>query len=103
MKDNIGIRGPDGESPIKQDIEFNLAMSSEVTAALNEKCERVNQLESYCESVRSQAIREVEELKEIAYKLGDEVRRLRDILAEHDIDFSKDDFIEVHVRRKTGG
>ena len=84
---NIGITGPDGESPINQDPNFNLAMSEEASQALSEKCERVNQLEKYCEEVKQQAKTEVEDLKDMVRKFEDENLRLKELLRKNGVEY----------------
>lgn len=95
MKKNIGIMGSDGKSlPIEEDPDFNLAMSEEVVSALDEKCERVKQLEKFCEDqkvqyedMRKQFEEDVEELKDMVRKFREENLRLKNLLKEHGVDY----------------
>ncbi len=84
---NIGIMGPEGKSPIDQDPNFNVAMSEEVTNALSEKCERVNQLEKYVKEVKQQAKTEVEDLKDMVRKFEDENLRLKELLRKNGVEY----------------
>jgi len=103
VKERIGATGPsDRPTPTNPDRGWSLDHSEDVKNALSEKCARVKQLEKYCEDVRSQAIREVEELKGMVREIAQEVYRLRDILIEHNINFDKHDFVETHIKRTVG-
>ncbi|MCK5613883.1 hypothetical protein KAR91_69110 [Candidatus Pacearchaeota archaeon] len=90
MRSNgIGMVGLNGKTR-KQSFDpenFNLAMSEEVSDALSEKCARVKELEEYSTNLYREYKREVNELKDMVQKIGEDNLRLKNLLKEHQIEY----------------
>jgi len=77
-----GLITPEEHHADKMDHDFNLGLNKDVLGALDYKAERVKALEKHCEEVKAQAKKEIEELKDMVQKLGEENLRLKKLLKE---------------------
>lgn len=82
-----GMMGPEDQHIEKMGKQFNLGTNEAVLGALDYKAERIKQLKTHIEKITNQFKEEVEDLKEMVQKIGNENLRLKKLLKEHQIEY----------------
>lgn len=81
-----GMMGPEDAHAEKLGKQFDLGRSESVLGALDYKAERIKQLNAHIEKMENQFKEEVEDLKEMVRKIGEDNLRLKKLLKEHQIE-----------------